>query len=104
MDKAPCSLGLLPAWSGGFRQLFRSLLLFLTKREKQALVSFVNNILFFKSIYVPSEPYFPTGLFHKMRISDSDTKGKMTMIGLVFRSFLFYMSVYKQIPACLLLT
>lgn len=88
MDKAPCSPALLPGRSGGFGQLFRSLMLFLTKREKQALVSFVNNILF-KSIYVPPEPYFPTGLFHKMRISDSDTKGKMTIMGLVFRSFLF---------------
>ena len=63
--------------------------------ENQALVSFVNNILFFMSKYVYSEPYFPTGLFHKMRISDSDTKGKMSIMGLVFRSFLFYVNVYK---------
>jgi len=76
-------------------QLFRGFMLFLTKTEKQALVSYVNNILFFMSKYIHSEPYFPTGLFHKMRISDSDTKGKMIIMGLVFRSFLFYTSVYK---------
>ena len=43
-------------------------MLFLTKMEKQALVSFVNNISSFMSKYGVSEPYSPAALFHKMRI------------------------------------